>query len=367
MDPAVVIYVPGRIKLLGGTGTVSDELVLAGAIDRGLWLAAAPTPDRRLHVTALDIHTREMAALDETGELIRPWLAFPLGVVRSLQAAGHTVPGLNVAIGGTLPPGAGLGSSVALTLAFALAWNQLAALGLDTAGLVDITRAVEPHAAELAAPALMLQARPGELMLFDGRSRAQAPVAWPGGAAMFLADSGVRRVRADANALLTQRTAECDAALQQLQQLLPDIDDLRDVDAAGFEMVQARLTEPERRRARHLIGETMRVERGVAALRNLDWRGFGFKLQQSTMSTRYNFDATIPQLDLLFETAVAVPGCYGARFAADGLGGFLLVLARETAVGRIQTALTGAYHARYGRGPRFLPLQFAGGALVLPS
>ena len=99
-EPAVVVHVPGRIKLLGGTGTVSDEPTLAGALDHGLWLAASTDAERHLHVTALDIHTRETVALDEMGELQRPWLIFPLGVARNLRAAGHRLPGLKVAVGG---------------------------------------------------------------------------------------------------------------------------------------------------------------------------------------------------------------------------------------------------------------------------
>lgn len=364
MEPAVVVGVPGRVTLLGGTGTVPHEPTLTGAIDRGLWLAAAPSRDRTLHVTALDIHTREMVDLDEPGDLQRPWLAYPLGVARSLRASGHSVPGLTVAIGGNLPAGAGLGSSVALTLAFAVAWNQLAYLGLDTAVLTTLAQSVEAHTVEWAAPAVMMQSVPGQLSWFDGVRPAPTPVGWPDGAVLFLADSGVRRVRADASAMLAERAAESASALRRLQQLLPGIGSLRDVDASTFDRVHTRLPEPERRRARHLIGEAMRVERGVAALRSGDWRGFGFKLQQSTMSLRHNFDATIPQLDLLFETAVGVPGCYGACCAADGLGGFLLVVAKEKAVGRIQTAMTSAYAGRYGRGPRFLPVTLRGGTAV---
>ncbi len=361
--PAVWVCVPGRVKLLGGGGISAEERVLAAPIDRALWLAAAPASERRLHINAIDISTQEKIPLDFDGDLPRPWLAHPLGVSAELTKYVPSVPGLDVVIHSNLPAGVGLGSSPALTLAFALAWNALAYLGLSEAELVKLVQRVEPHPADAAAPAVALLAA-GDPLLYDGRAQSAISAEMSGDVVAFLADSGVRRDRAEVNTLLRVRQAESTSALLRLQQLLPGLKSLRDLDAATFDRVHTRLPEPEIRRARHVVGEALRVERGWAALLHGDMAGLGVKMLQSHMSARVNFDATIGEMDTLVESAVRVPGCYGARCAGDGWRGFVLVLARSKAVKRVQSSMASAFQKAFGREPRFVPIELTGAAQI---
>jgi len=84
------------------------------------------------------------------------------------------------------------------------------------------------------------------------------------------------------------------------------------------------------RRSLHVVGETDRVERGVACLKRNDLAGFGKLLDESQESSRVNFENSIPALDKLCKASKHCPGHLGARLSGGGFGGSTLHLIEKS-------------------------------------
>lgn len=129
-SPTRLVFVPGRIELLGKHTDYAGGRSLLGTIERGVCLAAKPRPDRR--VTIVDVGRDERAdfSLAEHLPLVPgQWLTYPIAVARRItRNFPGTLQGASIAFTSDLPPEAGLSSSSALIVAFflALSWiNKL--------------------------------------------------------------------------------------------------------------------------------------------------------------------------------------------------------------------------------------------------
>jgi len=69
-QPAVTARAPGRVNLLGEHVDYNDGPVLPAAIDRRVFLAAAPTPDKTAHLLAHDLGEEVVFQLDSVEKKI---------------------------------------------------------------------------------------------------------------------------------------------------------------------------------------------------------------------------------------------------------------------------------------------------------
>ena len=104
------------------------------ALERRTAVAAAPSDGWRF-VSSVDGAVHE---LDVDAALRRDWSDYLVGTVRELRAGGAAPAGALVAVAGTVPIGAGLSSSAALTVAAARALSLLAGRSLSPTELVDV-------------------------------------------------------------------------------------------------------------------------------------------------------------------------------------------------------------------------------------
>ena len=125
--PAILVRAPGRVNLLGAHVDYNEGWVLPGAIDRAIWLAAAPRRDNTLRISSLDFGQEGEADLDTlqagtTPKLVRDpgptWLNYPAGVAWVMQDAGYDLVGMDAVFAGDIPVGAGVSSSAAVEMAF---------------------------------------------------------------------------------------------------------------------------------------------------------------------------------------------------------------------------------------------------------
>jgi len=365
--PALWARSPGRVNLIGEHTDYNDGFVLPIAIQRAVWVAARPRPDRRIRLFAADFGEEAEGSLDGLSPgRIRGWAAYPAGVAWALEQAGLRLPGLDAAVAGDVPIGSGLSSSAALETAFAIAW--IALLGREVPRL-DLARWCQRAENEFVGvrcgimdQMAALFGRRGHALWIDCRSLETRLIPIPAEMVVLVADSGVRRDLAAS--AYNERRSQCEEAVRRLRERYPDIRALRDVTPAQLEAARGELPEILYRRARHVVTENERVLQAVAALERGDLPAFGALLQASHQSLRDDYEVSAPELDTLVEAACAVPGVWGARLTGAGFGGSILAAVHREAVREAEAVITRRYEGRFGRKPALFVVEPDEGATV---
>lgn len=349
---SVVARAPGRVNLLGEHVDYNDGCVLPAAIDRAVSLAAAPADEDTVTIHALDLNQQtrfDLHALNQKCDLqgnpLPNWARYPAGVAWALQQAGLTVRGMQAVFTSTIPMGAGLSSSAAVELAFAVTWRALGRWDASALQLAQLSQRAE-NAYVGVNCGLMDQfasacGKADHALHFDTRSLDWQPVPLPEDTAIIIANSNLPRSLA--SSAYNERRAACEEAVRLLQPHLPHIRALRDVSMDDFEQFASQLPPPTARRARHVVQEVARVEHAIRALRAGDVIAFGVLMNEGHLSLRDLYEVSLPEIDFLVETAQNLPGCYGARLTGAGFGGCTVNLVQRTHAQTFIAILQDAY------------------------
>jgi galactokinase len=68
-----------------------------------------------------------------------------------------------------------------------------------------------------------------------------------------------------------------------------------------------------------------------------------------------DYACSTPEIDEMVDIACSVPGVAGAQLAGAGLGGCIMILAREEAVADVRRTLTSRYYRRHNLEPAAIP------------
>lgn len=328
--PGFSLRAPGRVNLLGEHVDYNEGFVLPVAIDRAVHLAFSPTEDRSITLVALDLNESisfDTEKLDEkrdaAGKPLPSWALYPAGVAWALQNSGYRLAGMQAVYSSNIPIGAGLSSSAAVEVGFALAWQTLGGWEADRLLLAQLCQKAENQYVGVACGLMDQYASAngvkGHALYLDMRSLECQPAPLPEGTAVVIADSGIRRSLA--NSEYNQRRAACEQAVAFLQQYLPHIHSLRDVSPTEFAAYSVYLPPMVRKRAEHVVKEIARVESAYSALLRQDKRAFGALMYAGHASLRDLYEVSLPDLDHLVALTRELPGCLGARLTGAGFGG----------------------------------------------
>ena len=365
--PVAVSEAPGRVNLIGEHVDYNEGHVLPIAIDRSIMAAFAPRPDSQVRLYSLDFEQESAFDLERIErDTEAPWSDYVRGVVWALQEAGHRIVGLDAALQGDVPVGAGLSSSAALEVAALGAFDAASDLRIDRRKLALLGQRAEIDFVGVAC-GIMDQmaaalARAGHALLIDCRSLEHEDVALPlEGLSIVVADSGVRRALLDSQYNL--RRQECRQAAELLATAITDrpITALRDVTLEDLARHGDMLRPNLLKRARHVVEEERRVLRAIEALRRGDLEAFGGMLNASHRSLRDDFEVSCPELDLLVALAQALPGVLGARLTGAGFGGCTVNLVRADALEGFQEGVVARYRAETARDGRVYVCRAADG------
>ncbi len=344
-DPSGLWAAPGRLNLIGEHVDYAGGLCLPLALPQRTVVAAATRDDGRLRLRSLLRDAQPWdGVLDEVGPGYPPgWAAYPAGV---LWALGHPAGGLDLLVGDSVPPGAGLASSAALECAVAVAVDALSGLGLATtsAGQAILAQACRRAENEVVgAPTggmdqiASLCCIAGHALRLDCRDQTMRQVPLDlaaAGLALLVVDT-----RAPHRIVDGQYAARRHSAEQAAAEL--GVPGLRE---ASRERVNS-LTDPLlRRRARHVVTEIARVRNVVTLLDSGRIRDIGPQLNASHDSLRDDLEVSSPELDCAVNAARAA-GALGARMTGGGFGGSALALIEQTTTTAVtQAVLTAAAH-----------------------
>lgn len=363
----IVVWAPGRVNLLGEHTDYNEGFVFPMAIDAGIMMVGALNGSQEVNLYSLDFNAQDSFEVQE----IQPssekkWTNYVRGVGQQFQLAGFELQGMDVLIKGNVPQGAGLSSSAALEVAAAVLMRALHGWDIGDVALVKLTQRAENEFVGVASGIMdqfaSMMGRKDHALFLDCRSLDYDLVPTPfeeQGYAVVVANSRVQRGLVDS--AYNTRRQECTDAVAQLQKDLPSITSLRDVTVDQLPLVNA-LPEALAQRARHVVTENHRVLTGIEALKTGDLESFGKALTASHHSLQHDFKVSCPELDLLVELALQVPGVLGSRMTGAGFGGCTVSLVPRSKVSLFEKTVGEEYLAKTGLQAEFYVFNASQGA-----
>ncbi len=351
--PMCVVQAPGRVNLIGEHTDYNDGFVLPCAIDFCTVIACRRRDDHQVRVLALDCGMEvDEFRIDQpiAHRADQPWTNYVRGMIVELLALardhGYEIGGMELAISGDVPQGAGLSSSASLEMAVGQAVKSLFAL--DTIEATQLALAGQRAENNFAGcrcgimdQLVSASARAGHALLIDCRSLQTTQVALPPDASVLIVHSRISRGLIESEYNIRRR--QCEAAARHF-----GVSALRDV---GMDRVMAAdgLDALTQRRARHVVTENQRTIDAVALLRLGDLPSVGALMAASHASMRDDFEITLPAIDRLVDILQDVIGKEGgARMTGGGFGGCVVALLPGRLVDAARAAVIAEYRAPNG-------------------
>lgn len=365
-------FAPGRINLIGEHTDYNGGNVFPCAITLGTYGVASKRRDTKVNLYSenfpdLGIVSFDLADLDYREE--DQWTNYPKGVLNYLKEAGHDIStGIDAAIYGNIPNGAGLSSSASIELLMGIILEDLFDLTLTRLDLIKIGKKVENEFIGVNS-GIMDQFAIGmgeedKAILLDCHTLEyeMIPVEL-GNHKIVIMNTKKRRELATSD--YNSRRSECEQALEELQKFVP-ISSLGELDLATFETYDTQLSNLTlKKRARHAVTENQRTIKAAKALKSGDLKEFGLLMNASHVSLRDDYEVTGIELDTLVQAAWDQPGVIGARMTGAGFGGCALAIVADDQIDAFIEEVGETYQAEIGYPAEFYIASISDGAKVL--
>lgn len=340
---------PARINLIGEHTDYNEGFVLPGAVNRHIYFAILPRPDRVGELVAFNLAETHTFHLDVLQKSDKSWPNYLIGVVSAYQRAGYHPGGFNCVFGGDIPIGAGLSSSAALEAGLAFALNQIHKMDLHPLELVKIAQRAENDFVGVQCGIMDQMAnifgKQDHLLKLDCRSLDFDYVPFPSQqVSIFLCDSQISRHLADSEYNL--RRSQCEAGVAILKKFYPTVQSLRDVSLQMLDEHKQDMDSVIYRRCRFVLNENKRVQHSVEDLLAGDLQSLGKRMLDSHAALRDEYEVSCDTLDALVEYAMRTKVVFGARMMGAGFGGCTINLVQRENEGPFLRQIQEFYETR---------------------
>ncbi|WPF69609.1 galactokinase [Corynebacterium sp. 21KM1197] len=333
--PAGLWFSPGRVNLIGDHVDYAFGLCLPVATTMGTAVAASPRSDSRVRMISVDPTGHRWVGEADLRDLsgVSDWRGYIAGTLWALDT-----PGMDLAVVSDVPLGSGLSSSAALECAVAVAARDLYNLDADlaAAAMRAENEVVGANTGGLDQRAC-LYSRPDHALALDFLDGSMEHVPCDLSFLSFLV--------ANTNAAHSHATRGYGSRRGLIDALLADLsctfrEESMVEEAVKWAESTGRDPEVVRRRVRHVVSETQRTRRAIAALRAGDAERFGALMNASHDSLRDDYEVVTPELEAAVRAAREA-GAVGARMTGGGFGGSIVALSPDTeeATRRIKEAV----------------------------
>jgi galactokinase len=366
-SPEVIVVAPGRINLIGEHTDYNNGFVLPAAIEQAVWAAVSRNNGNGYHFYAAEYNSDfRTDKLSPATDAVHRWANYPMGALSELMVEGCETGGLNIAIGGNVPLGAGLSSSAALISAVIVATDELCGAGLSRPDMARIAQRAENNFVGMQCGIMdmfaSLMGKKDHVLRLDCRNLEYSYSPFPDNEyRLLLLDSGVKHQLVDSE--YNTRRKECEAGVQILRKSHPEVNSLRD---ATPEMVLEHAGEmPDKvfRRCLFVTEENNRVNAVCDALESGNMTLVGELMYQSNAGLRNLYEVCVDETNFLTDSMHGL-AC-GARQMGGGFGGCTINLLKKSVPDEAVERVAAAYFERFGTKLRALPVKISDGAHIL--
>ncbi len=329
--PQGVQYAPGRVVILGEHLDHQGGSVLAAPLEQGVACAWGVRPDTRVVVWNMNHRAKDSFHQGQWAKSGRGWGDLARGACARVAEGGRRLPGMDLMVMGDLPMEEGLASSAAYLVVMLRSLYEAVGVYRSKWELAEDVPFIEKEWLGVACgnmdPYVVAAAKPDQVLHVDCRELDHQVLELPEAYEVVAEDTGTQRRLKDSP--YNERRAELDQALAEIQAIKPDLASLVDLSPEDFGALEESVNEPGRKRARHIVTESERVRRGVAAIEAGDMNALGALMNEGHQSLVEDFESSTAGIDKLRDMALSQPHVLGARLQGAGWGGRLAVLQRD--------------------------------------
>jgi len=310
-------FTPGRVNLIGEHTDYNGGMVLPTALPLGVTLALGARTDNIIQIWSDKFE--DLARRTTVDAACEHWSDYIVGAIQLAIQQGYLKAGADVAVKTNLPFGAGISSSAAVTVGVLKLARDLANKDTSDKDIAVLARRVENEFIGMPCGIMDQMAvaitHPGQALALNTETLDYDLIDLPKTHDMAVIHSGQYRQLNEGR--YKERKEECDVIKAALGH--NNICQISDSEFATLNTLSNVL----QRRARHCMTDHRRTVEAVTCLRENNMQRLGELMNESHASMRYDFEITVPPVDLLVEDAVAF-GAVGARQTGGGFGGCIV-------------------------------------------
>ncbi|MEN0051712.1 MAG: galactokinase, partial [Bacteroidota bacterium] len=339
---------PGRINVIGEHTDYNEGWVLPAAIDKYVYFALGKNGDvdyTEVYSPFFDEKARFNVQSTEF-EDIPSWAKYLQAATIEMRARGYEIKGVNGAMDGDIPLGAGLSSSAALCCGFIFGVAKLNDIEISRAEIALIAQATE-HRVGLNCGLMdqyaVLFGKENQVIGLDCQSLTfeHSPLELKNYALVLINSNIKHELAADSG--YNDRRASCERVVAHIQKDHPKIKTLRDISKTQLIDYQSQLDPIDFQRAQYVFRENQRVLNTMQALENGNIQQVGEYLYQSHNGMRHEYEITVPEIDLLVDLTKEIPAVIGSRMMGGGFGGCTINFIEKSAKEKVVQEIVGQY------------------------
>lgn len=362
--PALYAYAPGRVNLIGEHTDYNGGYVLPCAIQFGTCMTAVKNGTNKIRCLAIDMDNDydefEISENIQKNE-DKLWSNYLRGVVYQFaQRFKDKIQGLDIAIKGNVPKGAGLSSSASLEVCFGTLLKGAFDLDISKMDIALIGQKAEAYIGMkcgIMDQAISANGSAGHAVRIDCKSYELTDVKVPDDALILIINSNVKHQLVGSE--YNDRRESCEKAAKVIGVPL-----LRDATMQMLDAVKDRLDDETYRRAKHVITEDERVLKASSAFEKGDLKALAKLMYESHVSMRDDFEIVVSQTDALVEIIKEALGtdCVAARQTGGGFGGCVVAVVSADDAKTVGQAVFTSYGQKTGLTPDIFVTKACAGA-----
>lgn len=367
---ACVYFAPGRVNLIGEHTDYNGGHVFPCAIELGTYGVVRLRKDRTLRFASMNFPEKGVinSSLDElVYDKNDDWANYPKGVLWAFAQHLYMPSvdyGMDILFWGNIPTGSGLSSSASIEVLTSYIIKDLYNINISLKEISLLSQYAENkfvgvNCGIMDQFAIAMAKKDHAIFLNTSNLEYEYVPLSLAGYKIIIANSNKRRELGDSK--YNQRRSECEEALKRLQTVV-SINTLGDLTKEEFESHKSIIDDELLiLRARHAVYENQRTIEAMDYLKANKIDKFGALMYNSHISLRDDYEVTGPELDSLYEAAIAQEGVIGARMTGAGFGGCTVNIVGKDYVEQFIERVGKSYQERTGIKGDFYVLESGGG------